>query len=125
MRYSFLNMLRGRSDISITDRLFRFDDQTPFHDDIRMVTPNLIVGRWATEWSSEHILKPYIDDLKRIMPIPISMQIESTYEKLQQLFPIRGIRLPKELGLSFLGVEVNEETKETRLGLSYILKRIV
>ena len=125
MRYSFLNMLRGRSDVSITDRLFRFDDQTPFHDDIRMVTPNLIVGRWATEWSSEHILKPYIDDLKRIMPIPISTQIESTYQKLQQLFPIRGIRLPKELGLSFLGVEVNEETKETRLGLSYILKRII
>ena len=53
MRYSFANMLRGRSDVNITDRLFRFDDQTPFHDEIRMITPNFIVGRWVTEWSSE------------------------------------------------------------------------
>jgi choline dehydrogenase-like flavoprotein len=124
MRYSFLNMLRGRSDISITDRLFRFDDQTPFHDDIRMVNPNLIVGRWATEWSSEHILKPYIDDFKRILPIHLSTQVDSAYQKLQQYFPIRGMRLPRELGLSFLGVEVDEKTNETRLGLSYILRRI-
>jgi hypothetical protein len=86
MRYSFANMLRGRSDISITDRLFRFDDQTPFYDDIRMVTPNLIVGRWATEWSSEHILKPYIDDLKRLLPIPISTQVDSAFQKIRILF---------------------------------------
>ncbi len=124
MRYSFANMLRGRSDVSITDRLFRFDDETPFHDDIRMVTPNLIVGRWVTEWSSEHILKPYVDDLKRLIPIPISTQVDSAYQKLQQFFPMRGIKLPRESGLSFLGVEVDEKTMETRLGLSYILKRI-
>jgi hypothetical protein len=120
MRYSFLNMLRGRSNISITDRLFRFDDQTPFHDDIRMVTPDLIVGRWATEWSSEHILKPYIDDFKRILPVPFATQVDSAYQKLQQLFPTGVLRLPSELGLSFLGIEVDEKTNETRLGLSYI-----
>jgi hypothetical protein len=124
MRYSFANMLRGRADISVTDRLFRFDDQTPFHDEIRMVTPNLIVGRWITEWSSEHILKPYIEDLKRLMPTPFSTQVESTFQKLQQLFPVSGIRLPAESGLSFLGVEVDEKSMETRLGLSYILRRI-
>ena len=45
MRYSFANMLRGRSDVSITDRLFRFDDQTPFHDEIRMVTPKFYRGK--------------------------------------------------------------------------------
>ena len=117
-------MLRGRADISISDRLFRFDDESPFHDDIRMVTPDLIVGRWATEWSSEHILKPYVDDLKRLLPVPISTQVESAYHKLQQFFPTRGVRLPKELGLSFLGVEVDKKTTHTRLGLSYILKRI-
>ena len=73
MRYSFANMLHGRSDISITDRLFRFDDPTPFHDEIRMVTPNLVVGRWVTEWSSsEDILKPYFDDLRRLLPVKIS-----------------------------------------------------
>ncbi len=124
MRYSFANMLRGRADVSLTDRLFRFDDQTPFHDEIRMVTSNLIVGRWITEWSSEHILKPYMEDLKRLMPVPISTQVESAFQKLQQLFPVSGIRLPTELGPSFLGVEVDEKTKETRLGLSYLLKRI-
>jgi len=123
MRYSFANMLHGRSDVSITDRLFRFDDQTPFHDEIRMITPDLVVGRWVTQWSSEDALKPYLEDFIRILPIPASPEIASFFEKLSHMLSIRGIRLPKELGLSFLGVEVNEN-KETRLGLSYILKRI-
>ena len=48
---------------------------------------------------------------------------KSAYEKLSQILPIRGVKLPKELGLSFLGVEV-DEIKGTRLGLSYILKKI-
>ncbi len=117
-------MLRGRADVSLTDSLFRFDDQTPFHDEIRMVTPNLIVGRWITEWSSEHILKPYMEDLKRLLPVPFSTQVESVFQKLQLFFPVSGIRLPEQLGPSFLGIEVNEKTKDTRLGLSYILKRI-
>jgi len=124
MRYSFANMLRGRSDISITDRLFRFDDQTPLHDEIRMITPNLIVGRWVTDWSSEDSLKPYLDDFKRLLAIPASKEKESAYEKLAQMLPFRGIRLPKELGLSFLGVEVDEEHNKSRVGLSYILKKI-
>ena len=123
MRYSFANMLHGRSDISITDRLFRFDDPTPFHDEIRMVTPNLVVGRWVTEWSSENILKPYFDDLRRLLPVKISNDMESFFEKLSKGLHVGGLRLPKELGLSFLGVEENE-SKQTRLGLSYILKRI-
>lgn len=123
MRYSFANMLRGRSDLSVTDRLFRFDDQTPFHDEIRMITPDLVVGRWVTQWSSEDALKPYFEDFRRILPIPVSPETASFFEKLSQMLSIRGIRLPKELGLSFLGVEVNENN-ETRLGLSYILKRI-
>jgi hypothetical protein len=40
------------------------------------------------------------------------------------MLPVRGIRLPKELGLSFLGVEVDEEHNKSRLGLSYMLKKI-
>jgi choline dehydrogenase-like flavoprotein len=124
MRYSFANMLTGRSDVSITDRIFRLDYQTPFHDEIRMVTPNLIVGKWVTEWSSEDIFKPYIDDLKRLIPIPVAKQVESVYQKLEEFFQIRGIKLPKEIDLSFLSIEVDEETKKTRLGLCYILKRI-
>lgn len=124
MRYSFANMLRGRSDISITDRLFRFDDQTPLHDEIRMITPNVAVGRWVTDWSSEDSLKPYLDDFKRLLAIPSSKEKESAYEKLAQILPVRGIRLPKELGLSFLGVEVDDEHNKSRLGLSYVLKKI-
>jgi len=117
-------MLRGRSDISITDRLFRLDDQTPLHDEIRMITSNVVVGRWVTDWSSEDSLKPYLDDFKRLLAIPSSKEKESAYEKLAHLLPVRGIRLPKELGLSFLGVEVDEEHNKSRLGLSYMLKKI-
>lgn len=124
MRYSFANMLHGRSDVRVTDKLFRFDDPTPFHDEIRMVTPDLVVGRWITEWSSEDALKPYIEDLKRALPIPISPSAEAFLERISKMLNIRGIRLPKELGVSFLGVEEDEQ-KGTRIGLSYILKRIV
>ena len=45
MRYSFVNMLQGRSDVKITNSLFRLDDQTPLYDELRIVTPNLAVGR--------------------------------------------------------------------------------
>ena len=62
MRYSFAKMLRGRSDVRMTDRLFRLDDQTPPQDEIRIVIPDLPVGRWISEWSSEDALKSYIED---------------------------------------------------------------
>ncbi len=123
MRYSFANMLQGRSDVRVTDRLFRFDDPTPFHDELRMVTPNLVVGRWVTEWSSENVLKPYIEDFMRVLPIEVSHSADSFFQKLSQMLPLRGVRLPKELGVSFLGVEINK-SGETRIGLSYILKKI-
>ena len=45
MRYSFANMLQGRSDVRITDSLFKLDDQTPLYDELRMVTSNLAVER--------------------------------------------------------------------------------
>jgi choline dehydrogenase-like flavoprotein len=125
MRYSFANMLHGRSDITITENsIFRLDDQTPFHDEIRMVTPNFAVGLWVSEWSSSNILEPIIQDLLRYFPIKISNN-DILKDKLSFLekFYLPGIRLPKELGLSFLQVEENEQN-ETRIGLSYILKRI-
>jgi hypothetical protein len=124
MRYSFMNMLNGRSDITITENsIFRLDDQTPFHDEIRMVTPDFAVGLWISEWSSSNILDPIIQDLLRYYPIKISNN-DILKDKLSFLekFYLPGIRLPKELGLSFLQVEENEQN-ETRIGLSYILKR--
>jgi choline dehydrogenase-like flavoprotein len=125
MRYSFANMLNGRSDITITENsIFRLDDQTPFHDEIRMVTPNFAVGLWTSDWSSSNILEPIIQDLFRYYPIKISNN-DVLKDKLSFLekFYLPGIRLPKELGLSFLQVEENEQN-ETRIGLSYVLKKI-
>ena len=125
MRYSFVNMLHGRSDITITENsIFRLDDQTPFHDEIRMVTPNFAVGLWISEWSSSNVLEPIIQDLLRYSPVKI-INDDALKDKLSFLrqFYLPGIRIPKELGLSFLQVEENDQN-ETRIGLSYILKRI-
>jgi choline dehydrogenase-like flavoprotein len=124
MRYSFANILQGRSDVRITDSLFRLDDQTQLYDELRMVTPNLAVGRWVTEWSGEELLRPIIEDFKRYCPIPISAEAESLLDKISRLSGLRGPRLPRELGLSFLGVEKDEKTRKTRIGLSYLLKKI-
>ena len=124
MRYSFANILQGRSDVRITDSLFRLDDQTPLYDELRMVTPNLAVGRWVTEWSDEDLLRPIIDDFKRYCAIPVSTEAESLLDKISRLSGSRGPRLPRELGLSFLGVEKDEKTGKTRIGLSYLLKKI-
>jgi choline dehydrogenase-like flavoprotein len=124
MRYSFANMLQGRSDVKITDSLFRLDDQTPLYDELRMVTPNLAVGRWVTEWSDEELLRPIIEDFKRYSPIPVSSEAESLLDKISRLSGLRGPRLPREIGLSFLGVEKDEKTGKTRIGLSYLLKKI-
>lgn len=124
MRYSFANMLRGRSDVSLSDTLFRFDDPTPFHDEIRLVTPDLAVGKWVSEWSSENALKPFIDDIRRYLPIPTSSETDTFFEKLLHLGSnIRGLRLPREAGVSFLSVE-EDKNKGTRVGLSYLIKRL-
>lgn len=125
MRYSFANMLQGRSDVRITDSLFRLDDQTPLYDELRIVTPNLAVGRWVTEWSDEELLRPVIEDFKRYCPVPVSAEAESFLDKISTLFSgLRAPRLSRELGLSFLGVERNDQIGKTRIGLSYLLKKI-
>jgi hypothetical protein len=124
MRYSFANMLRGRSDVLTEGNVMRLDDPTPFHDEIRLVTPDFAVGTWMSEWSSKNSIQPFIDDLRRYFPIRIS-EIDTLEDKLSFLerLPYRGIRLPKEFGLSFLHVEENEQ-HETRIGLLYALRRV-
>jgi len=122
MRYSFANMLHGRSDVAVTNTLFRLDDPTPFHDELRMVTPDVAIGRWVTNWSSEDALEPIIQDFKHYLPIPASSGTDSLLDMLS-LRNIRGIRLPREFGVSFLGVE-EDERLGTRVGLSYLIKRI-
>jgi choline dehydrogenase-like flavoprotein len=124
MRYSFANMLTGRSDVLTEGSVLRLDDPTPFHDEIRMVTPEFAVGVWMSEWSSKDTLQPFIDDLRRYFPIKISnSDIFETKTSFLDRLRFRGIRLPKEFGSSFLHVEVNEQ-HETRVGLLYAIKRI-
>ncbi|NIU00420.1 MAG: hypothetical protein GWN62_11700, partial [Aliifodinibius sp.] len=48
MRYNFTNLIQGYSDVSVMPDMFRFDDFTPFHDELRMVRPDLVVGKWVT-----------------------------------------------------------------------------
>lgn len=123
LRYNFNNMLTGKSDLEVTKNLFRFNDPTPFHDEIRMVTPDFVVGRWVSEWSSEDALKPLIEDFQRVLQIPFSPETDLWLEKISKRLNIKGLTLPKELGVSFLGVE-EDKIKGTRIGFSYILKRI-
>ncbi|MBI1828288.1 MAG: GMC family oxidoreductase [Thaumarchaeota archaeon] len=123
LRYSFNNMLTGKSDLEVTNRLFRFNDPTPFHDEIRMVTPDFVVGRWVSEWSSEDVLKPYVEDFMRILSIPVSTTTDLFLENISKRLHIKGLALPKELGVSFLGVE-KDKVKGSRIGFSYILKRV-
>ena len=58
------------------------------------------------------------------MSVHMSYEAESTFQELQQLFPVAEITLPTELGFGFLEVEVGEKPKKTRLGSSGPLKRI-
>jgi hypothetical protein len=89
-----------------------------------MVTSNFAVGIWMSEWSSKDILQPFIDDLRRYFPIEISDSdiFKNKISFLERLH-LRGVKLPKEFGASFLHVEENEK-HETRIGLLYALKRI-
>jgi hypothetical protein len=68
------------------------------------------------------MLEPIIEDFRRYLPIPASSRTDSFLDMLSTR-NIRGIRLPREFGVSFLGVEQNGKG-ETRIGLSYLIKRI-
>ncbi|MEP6576291.1 MAG: GMC family oxidoreductase [Nitrososphaerota archaeon] len=124
MKYTFANLLSGYSDVTLKDRILRLDDQTPLHDEIRMVTPNLAVGLWVTDWSSNDVIKPIIEDLRRYLPNKVSnSDIFVNNISLLERLRLSGVRLPKELGVSFLHVEENQKYG-TRIGLAYILKKI-
>ncbi|HMV86017.1 MAG TPA: GMC family oxidoreductase [Blastocatellia bacterium] len=48
-RYQFLGLIEGLADGSFGQQHFRMDDFTPFHDEIRFVNPNLLVGKYVTD----------------------------------------------------------------------------
>jgi hypothetical protein len=70
----------------------------------------------VTEWSDEELLRPVIEDFKRYRPIPVSSETESLLDKISRFSGSRGPRLPRELGLSFLGVKKDEKTGKTKIG---------
>ena len=51
MHYNFSNSIQGYSEVFTNENLFRFDDFTPFHDKLRMIRPDFVVGKWITNWS--------------------------------------------------------------------------
>ena len=120
MHYNFANLLQGFSEVSANNDLFRFDDFTPFHDELRMIRPDFVVGKWVTNWSMLTSSQFSIDELRNLINEGASnFQI---LDSIYKIFNIRLPRLPEEIGISFLNVE-NDPQKGFRLGLSYILRR--
>ena len=120
MYYNFSNIIRGYSEVSTDTDLFRFDDFTPFHDEIRMIRPDFVVGKWVTEWSLTQNNIFSIQELQTLINSGAStIQI---LDSIYKIFNLRIPRLPQEIGLSFLNVE-NHPQKGSRIGLSYILRK--
>ena len=120
MHYNFGNLLRGFSDVSPRDDIFRFDDFTQFHDELRMVRPDIVVGKWVTDWSLAVNNSDVIADLYDLINAGDTNKVLNTVSKL---FNLRIPRLSIELGVSFLNVE-NDPQKGSRIGLGYILRKM-
>ena len=120
MHYNFLNMLQGYSEVSSNEDLFRFDDFTPFHDELRMIRPDVVVGKWVTNWSLPQSSRFSIEDLQN--SINSGASTIQVLDSIYKIFNLRMPRLPQEIGISFLNVE-NHPQKGSRIGLSYILRK--
>jgi hypothetical protein len=120
MHYNFSNMLQGYSEVSSNEDLFRFDDFTPFHDELRMIRPDVVVGKWVTDWSLPQSSRFSIEDLQN--SINSGASTIQVLDSIYKIFNLRIPRLPQEIGISFLNVE-NHPQKGSRIGLSYILRK--
>jgi choline dehydrogenase-like flavoprotein len=121
MSYNFGNLILGRSDVKSNHTIFRFDDFTPLHDELRMVTPDFAVGKWVTEWSREKTSEERVRELRRL--IATNASFDAISDAVYNIFHSHLGQIPKEVGVSFLNVE-NDKQKGVRIGLGYILKRI-
>ena len=120
MHYNFSNMLQGYSEVSANEDLFRFDDFTPFHDELRMIRSDFVVGKWVTNWSLTQSSRFSIEDLQN--SINSGASIIQILDSIYKIFNLRMPRLPQEIGISFLNIE-NHPQKGSRIGLSYILRK--
>ena len=120
MHYNFSNLIQGYSEVAAREDLFRFDDFTPFHDELRMIRPDFAVGKWVTDWSLPQSSRFSIEELQSLINSGAStiQVLDSVYK----IFNLRIPRLPQEIGISFLNVE-NDSQKGSRIGLSYILRK--
>ena len=121
MHYNFANLLRGYSEVSANNNLFRFDDFTPFHDELRMIRDDLVVGKWVTNWSLLPSSQFSLQELQTLINSGASQN--QILDSIYKIFNLRIPQLPQEIGLSFLNVE-NHPQKGSRIGLSYILRRM-
>jgi len=99
--------------------MFRFDDFTPFHDELRMIRPDMVVGKWVTDWSLAVNNSDVITDLHSLI---LTGDTSKVLDSINRVFNLRMPRLPKELGISFLHVETDPQ-KGSRIGLGYILRK--
>ena len=120
MYYNFAGLIGGYSDISANKDLFRFDDFTPFHDELRMIRHDLVLGKWVTSWSLLPGNQFSINELQNMINSGASQF--QVLNSIYKIFNLRIPRLPQEIGLSFLNVE-NHPQKGSRIGLGYILKK--
>ncbi len=122
MHYNFANLLRGFSEVTIREDIFRFDDFTQFHDELRMIRgrPDVVFGKWVTEWSLAVNNTATIADLYNLI---LTGDTNKVLDTVSKIFNLRLPRLPAELGVSFLHVE-NDPQKGSRIGLGYILRKI-
>ncbi|MDH3657344.1 MAG: GMC family oxidoreductase [Nitrosopumilus sp.] len=120
MHYNFSNLLQGYSEVSANEDLFRFDDFTPFHDELRMIRPDFAVGKWVINWSLPQSSRFSIEELQSL--INSGASTIQVLDSIYKIFNLRISRLPQEIGISFLNVE-NHPQKGSRIGLSYILRK--
>jgi hypothetical protein len=71
----------------------------------------------------EVLLRAVIEDFKRYCPIPVSAEDELLLDKIARLSGLSGSSLPRELGLSFLGVEKDEKPERQGLGCHIYTRR--
>ena len=120
MHFNFSNLIQGYSEVSANEDLFRFDDFTPFHDELRMIRPDFVVGKWVTNWSLLQSSRFSILELENL--INSSASTIQILDSIYKIFNLRIPRLSQEIGVIFLNVE-NHPQKGSRIGLSYILRK--
>ncbi len=52
MEYTFGGLLRGISRVVLTPEEMKMYDYTNWHDELRMVNDNIMVGKWCSPWTN-------------------------------------------------------------------------